>query len=76
MKCKCGRTMKWTLSGNFTQRPDRRRYHCPKCMRGRRDCECPMMNEIFVQALDALKMPKRVKESQVHRSQQKGNEIE
>lgn len=33
--------MKWTLVGNSKQRPDCRKYHCPECLKSRKECDCP-----------------------------------
>jgi len=46
MFCKCGRTMRWTLRRNFMhpQETYGRVYHCPECLKQRKDCDCSYTN--------------------------------
>lgn len=40
MKCKCGRTMNWTVEFANGRDDSVRVYHCPKCLQRRKDCDC------------------------------------
>lgn len=45
MKCRCGRIMGWCNIVGFN-RPKEiygRKFHCPKCYKSRKECDCPKL---------------------------------